>query len=1212
MKTSRLTSLVAGLILLPTMHVAAQVNVAADQTATIEAGGLNGTNQLYAQFAGGGFDEYSLAEFSISQTDFGGQTLTALNSVDLRLTVNDRTFSQTGTFTIFFTTDTAADLTTTTDYDALAFDSTSNYGINLNEFTYDPVAVGTGTYPVENVGGVEVTVSIDLTTIGTDLLNAINAGENVHFVMGASQTADSGGVTATFSGVGNTFDPGDPTLIIDATTSGALPEPTAHPTSFAISPEVATLEATWTDSSDAVGYLVLISDTNSFTAPTDGVVPVEDLDLSDGSGAQLVAQGTQTASFTGLPHETEFFFTIYPYTNADAEIDYKTDGTPATASATTLASAAGNILITQYYEGSSSNKYIELTNVTGASIDMNNYILTSWSNTTTEDWKTSGNSTSRTTVFTGVTIAAGATIIVADPNAASPIPVGDADVSNGQSTFFNGNDSVVLYANSAQDPLTIVDAIPFTDSGNEGANTGFVRLSTLPGYDLTAGTNVLSFPSVWQETTTETADNGVTGEDAFLGSSDLGNPPPEVFFTESSIIVSEDGVSATLTVEIQDPDGNAVDVDVVFDSINSTAEGADIDNYSTQTVSFGAGASSGDQETVTVTLTDDLTEEVSESAIFTLENIVTTGTTIVGSVDAATITIQDDDTVIPNLLISEIVDPSDNAGSGRYVELYNPTGSEVDLAAGNWNLVVYFNANSSGNDIPLTGTIAAGGTYIIAQSDTFDTVYSVADEDVSSSSINSNGDDNFELRFGGDQNTGVLVDVYGQPGTDGTGEAWEFADSRAVRAASITAPNSTWTSSEWIILPSTVSSASPRVHPETIILVPTDVSATATGSEMISIAFTAVDSNDVVIVFNETGTFTEPTGSTPSVGQSFAGGTVLYQGQSSPQVHNGLSEATQYFYSVFSVNGTDYSITTEVDATTEVAGLIAGEDFNSDPDAWFNATISGGDAWDLTGVDAFIDAGSNDDGIDEHFLISPELDLSAFTGVTIAFDYAGSYDNDTNVENLTLVYSTNYSGDASTATWMPITFDFTNISTVQDNVVVPDDLVSSGAISLAAIEGESAVRLAFRYESPDTTLDSTEQWVVDNIVIQSSSADPLGDYLSSRALLIGDLENDTNSNGFTVLEEYLASFGDGSGTDLIIYDADQSNNAFTLLSDSSTIPDGITVELLATADLTVAMTSVPYTTSVVDNGDGTFTISFIETTPPAGTERFHALRITAN
>ena len=96
------------------------------------------------------------------------------------------------------------------------------------------------------------------------------------------------------------------------------------------------------------------------------------------------------------------------------------------------------------------------------------------------------------------------------------------------------------------------------------------------------------------------------------------------------------------------------------------------------------------------------------------------------------------------------------------------------------------------------------------------------------------------------------------------------------------------------------------------------LTASAFSSSQIDVSFTPNVSNEnVVIVWNTTGAFTTPSGSPPSIGGSFAGGTLLYNGITSPQLHSGLNSATNYFYKAFSFNGTNYSSGLTDSATTQ-------------------------------------------------------------------------------------------------------------------------------------------------------------------------------------------------------------------------------------------------------------------------------------------------------
>ena len=145
------------------------------------------------------------------------------------------------------------------------------------------------------------------------------------------------------------------------------------------------------------------------------------------------------------------------------------------------------------------------------------------------------------------------------------------------------------------------------------------------------------------------------------------------------------------------------------------------------------------------------------------------------------------------VFITEIADPNNNANA-RYVELYNAGGSPVNLAG--WVLGIEYNANSAGptTNNNLSGTIAAGGFFIIADNAAnFTSAFGFApDQD---GTINSNGDDRYFLYNA----SSTLVDIFGVPGTDGTNQCHEFEDGRAERVASVTTGNATWTPAEWNI-----------------------------------------------------------------------------------------------------------------------------------------------------------------------------------------------------------------------------------------------------------------------------------------------------------------------------------------------------------------------------------------------------------------------------
>lgn len=145
------------------------------------------------------------------------------------------------------------------------------------------------------------------------------------------------------------------------------------------------------------------------------------------------------------------------------------------------------------------------------------------------------------------------------------------------------------------------------------------------------------------------------------------------------------------------------------------------------------------------------------------------------------------------IFITEIADPNNDFNS-RYVELYNIGGSDVDLTG--YTLNTYFNDNTSATATALTGTIKAGGFYIIASNaSSFTTAFGFAPNQTGST--NSNGDDNYELVDADDN----VLDLFGVIGEDGSGTCHEFEDGRGERIASITSGNrGTWNEANWNIL----------------------------------------------------------------------------------------------------------------------------------------------------------------------------------------------------------------------------------------------------------------------------------------------------------------------------------------------------------------------------------------------------------------------------
>ncbi|MCF6214195.1 MAG: T9SS type A sorting domain-containing protein [Flavobacteriaceae bacterium] len=148
------------------------------------------------------------------------------------------------------------------------------------------------------------------------------------------------------------------------------------------------------------------------------------------------------------------------------------------------------------------------------------------------------------------------------------------------------------------------------------------------------------------------------------------------------------------------------------------------------------------------------------------------------------------------IIITEIADPNNNA-SARYVEIYNPTASNVDLTG--WSLKRWTNANTttSSNVIDLTslGTLTAGSFAVIASNGTAYTTAYGKTADINAGTggpADSNGDDNIAIFDAGS----TIIDMFGVAGEDGSNTCHEFEDGRAERKPG-SSSKAVWDTADW-------------------------------------------------------------------------------------------------------------------------------------------------------------------------------------------------------------------------------------------------------------------------------------------------------------------------------------------------------------------------------------------------------------------------------
>jgi len=114
------------------------------------------------------------------------------------------------------------------------------------------------------------------------------------------------------------------------------------------------------------------------------------------------------------------------------------------------------------------------------------------------------------------------------------------------------------------------------------------------------------------------------------------------------------------------------------------------------------------------------------------------------------------------LFFSEYIEGSSN---NKALEIYNGTGAAIDLEANGYNVQMFFNGNPVATlTINLTGVVANGDVYVVAQSSANATILAQADQTNGSGWFN--GDDAVVLRKGT-----TVIDAIGQIGVD-PGTEW--------------------------------------------------------------------------------------------------------------------------------------------------------------------------------------------------------------------------------------------------------------------------------------------------------------------------------------------------------------------------------------------------------------------------------------------------------
>jgi endonuclease I len=221
-----------------------------------------------------------------------------------------------------------------------------------------------------------------------------------------------------------------------------------------------------TPSSLTVGTKTTTSIALSWTAATDNV-GVTGYDVYMNS-ALKTSVTTASATITGLTAATTYSFTVKA---KDAAGNTSANSTAVSATTNAATSSSTELFFTEYLEGSSNNKALEISNKTASSISLSIYSIKKQTNGA-GSWSTG-------ITLSGTLASNGKYVIVNSLISSSCYSTATANVStSGTELTFNGNDAVGLFKNG-----TLIDIIGTFNGGtaNFSADETLRRKSTVTG-----------------------------------------------------------------------------------------------------------------------------------------------------------------------------------------------------------------------------------------------------------------------------------------------------------------------------------------------------------------------------------------------------------------------------------------------------------------------------------------------------------------------------------------------------------------------------------------------------------------------------------------------------------------------------------------------------------------------------------------------------------
>ena len=289
------------------------------------------------------------------------------------------------------------------------------------------------------------------------------------------------------------------------------------------------------------------------------------------------------------------------------------------------AQACSDLFISEYIEGSSHNKVIEIYNPTSGTVDLSHYRLQSYFN---------GNDTAQNPMTLTGTLSSKDVWIGCNSQADSSI-LDSADAISSIVINWNGNDAIALINTATGDTLDIFGFI----GEDPGSNGWDVTGGTAVDHTLVRNPDVQEGTQDWSIGSTQWTVYPID-DFSHLGAHTMTPCDitiPSLFFTSDTLTVQESDGSFSFTVGIINPNGNATSVDVSVTGGSATT-GDDYNFTSPQTITFPANDAT--PIVVNGTINNDGLSESDESIELSLSN--PTNQAIISG-GAMKITIVDDD-----------------------------------------------------------------------------------------------------------------------------------------------------------------------------------------------------------------------------------------------------------------------------------------------------------------------------------------------------------------------------------------------------------------------------------------------------------------------------------------------------------------------------------------------------------------------------------------